>query len=325
MKISRLMEASMILAVAIATGCSSNDAANDGGTSDGSVADNGSGGGADSSSGGSGSSSGGSSGSGSSSGAGTSDGGGRADSGTSDGSGADARANDAGAMCGPFANGAGSPGDGGGQPPSTMMTFFVSSQKNMTGNLGGVMGADMRCQTLAAAVGLGSKTWHAYLSLEHDASNGNGPTNARDRIGAGPWFNAQGVMLAANVTALHMRTGDPAVFLDEHANMINGQWTGSPPPIEHDILTGSNADGTLAPGKTCLDWTSTLAAADAGVPDGGELLVARVGHTDGFGPMCSTATTPNNLTSWNSAHDNAGCSDTAPRGGAGRIYCFAIN
>jgi hypothetical protein len=314
MNLRRLVDASMILAVAVATGCSSNGTAEDGGSSDSSGADSGtSGDGGTIGDGGGGD---------------ARDGSGGADSASSDGGGADVGQGDGGegggATCGPFANGGG-PGDGGGQTPSPTMTFFVTSQKNMTGNLGGVAGADMRCQTLAAAVGLGGKTWHAYLSLEHDANNGNGPTNARDRIGAGPWFNANGVMLAANVTSLHMRTGDPAVFLDEHANMINGQWTGSPAPLEHDILTGSNADGTLAAGKTCLDWTSSLAAPDAGVPDGGELLVARVGHTDGFGPMCSTATSPNNLPSWNSAHDNAGCNDTAPRGGAGRIYCFAIN
>ncbi len=223
-------------------------------------------------------------------------------------------------VCGPFADG------GAGLPdasalPSATTSFFVSSQTNATGNLGGLVAADVRCQTLATAVGLGSKTWHAYLSVEHDASNGNNPTNARDRIGAGPWYNSRGVLVAANVSSLHARTGDPAVFLDEHGNMINGQWTGSPTPLQHDILTGTNADGTLAAGKTCLDWTSSQPAA-TGAADGGELSVARVGHTDGLGPLCSTATSPNNVTSWSSAHDNAGCNDTAPRGGAGRILLF---
>jgi hypothetical protein len=226
-------------------------------------------------------------------------------------------------MCGPFADGGSGLGEAGATSPMT--SFFVTSDKSMTGNLGGLSGADMRCQTLAAAVGLGGKTWHAYLSVEHDPASANGPANARDRIGAGPWYNARGVLLAANLTELHGRTGDPAVFLDEHGGMIRGQWTGSMVPIEHDILTGSNPDGTLAPGKTCLDWTSASPAADAGVPDGGELLVARVGHTDGFGPACSTSMSPVNYTSWSSVHDNAGCNDTAPRGGAGRIYCFAIN
>ena len=225
------------------------------------------------------------------------------------------------ALCGPYADGgADAARFGSDAAPSPTMTFFVSSQKNMTGNLGGLVGADARCQSLATAVGSVGKVWHAYLSTS--------TVNARDRIGTGPWYNALGVMVAANLTALHARKGDPLVFVDEHGNMIDGQWTGTPIPNEHDILTGSNADGTLAVGKTCLDWTSDVGPGDAGTaPDGGDLHVARVGHTDGFGPMC--AMTPNpaqmqDVTSWNSAHDNAGCNDTAPRGGAGRIYCFAV-
>ena len=232
--------------------------------------------------------------------------------------------------CGPFANGGGPGGAGGGggaggATASPMMSFFVTSQTNTTGNLGGLAAADQRCQTLAAAVGLGAKTWRAYLSVEHDPANNNMPTHAKDRIGTGPWFNARGVMVAGSVAALHARKGDAAIFLDEHGNMINGQWTGSPTPNQHDILTGSNADGTVAVGKTCADWTSSAAVPDGGVPDGGTPPVARVGHSDGIGPNCGMATTPNDLTSWNSTHDNAGCNDTAPRGGAGKFYCFAVN
>jgi hypothetical protein len=159
-------------------------------------------------------------------------------------------------------------------------------------------------------VGQGSgRLWRAYLSVERDASNGSRPTNARDRIGLGPWFNASGVAVANNLTELHSRSGDAAVFIDERGQRINGQWTGSPTPNEHDILTGSNADGTLAAGLTCADWTSG-SAGDIG----------QVGHSDGMGPNQSTAGT---LASWNAAHTNQNCSNTAPRGGAGRIYCFA--
>jgi hypothetical protein len=111
------------------------------------------------------------------------------------------------------------------------------------------------------------------------------------------------------VAELHARTGDPAVFLDEHGQRINGQWTGSPAPVEHDMLTGSNSDGTVAAGLTCADWTS--ASAD---------VAAQVGHSDGMGPNQSTAGA---LSSWNSAHANQNCANTAPRGGAGRFYCFA--
>ncbi|HMF96053.1 MAG TPA: hypothetical protein VKE96_17240 [Vicinamibacterales bacterium] len=192
---------------------------------------------------------------------------------------------------------------------SSSMSFFVTSATSVTGNLGGLRGADALCQRLGASVGFGSKTWRAYLSVEHDPDNGNGPTDARSRIGNGPWVNAAGITVAANLTDLHARKGDPAVFVDERGQRINGQWTGSPPPVQHDILTGSTADGRLLVGLTCSDWTSTSTS-----------VAAQVGHSDGFGPNQDTSGT---LSSWNSAHANASCADTAPRGGAGRVYCFA--
>jgi uncharacterized protein DUF1554 len=195
-----------------------------------------------------------------------------------------------------------------GQTPPPM-SFFVTSATSVTGNLGGLRGADALCQRLAATVGAGSKTWRAYLSVEHDADNANGPTNARSRIGNGPWVNAAGVTVAANVAELHTRKGDAAVFVDEHGQRIPGQWSGSPSPVQHDILTGSNADGVLLAGLTCNDWTSSATT-----------VAAQVGHSDGLGPNGDTSGT---LSSWNSAHANQNCADTAPRGGAGRIYCFA--
>ncbi len=226
-------------------------------------------------------------------------------------------------VCGPFANG-GSPIDAGAAPSPTM-SFFVSSSTSVNGNLGGLAGADQRCQALAAAVGLASPLWRAYLSVEHEPA-GTGPAvNARDRIGTGPWYNAQGAILAADLDGLHARKGDPSLFLDEHGNMINGNWTGSGTPVEHDILTGSNPDGTVAVGKTCADWTSADGPTDGAAPDGGGGLVARVGHSDGIGPRCNLSTSPIDYTSWNSSHDNAGCNNTLPRGGAGRIYCFKAN
>ena len=189
--------------------------------------------------------------------------------------------------------------------------FFVTSAKSATGNLGGLRGADNICQTLATAAGAGSKRWRAYLSVERDADNGNRPTDARSRIGNGPWYNASLTLVANNVTELHARRGDAALFVDERGQRINGQWTGSPSPVEHDIMTGSNADGTLMTGFTCGDWTS-----DATTTFG------QVGHSDGLGPNQDTSGT---LSSWNSAHANQNCANTAPRGGAGRIYCFATN
>ena len=189
------------------------------------------------------------------------------------------------------------------------VSFFVTSTTSVTGNLGGLAGADMTCQRLAAAAGQFGRTWRAYLSAERDPANGNQPAHARDRIGTGPWYNAALVLVANNVAELHARPGDAALFLDERGRRINGQWTGSPGPNEHDILTGSNQDGTLAVGLTCGDWTSASASA-----------IGQVGHSDGMGPNQNTAGA---LSSWNAAHTNQNCADTAPRGGAGRFYCFA--
>jgi hypothetical protein len=194
-------------------------------------------------------------------------------------------------------------------PSGPTVSFFVSSATSVTGNLGGLSGADATCQRLANAVGQGARTWRAYLSVERDATNNNQPTHARDRIGTGPWYNVNLALIANNLNELHARTGDAALFLDERGQRINGQWTGSPAPNEHDIMTGSNADGTLAAGLTCGDWTSDSTT-----------LSGQVGHSDGMGPNQSTAGA---LSSWNAAHTNQNCSNTAPRGGAGRIYCFA--
>ncbi|MEQ1930964.1 MAG: hypothetical protein ABL957_10615 [Parvularculaceae bacterium] len=194
-------------------------------------------------------------------------------------------------------------------PSGPQVGFFVTSTTSVTGNLGGLAGADATCQRLAAAAGHGGRTWRAYLSVERDAASGNQPAHARDRIGSGPWYNANRTLVAGSVAELHARPGDATIFVDERGARINGQWNGSPAPVEHDILTGSNADGTLAAGLTCADWTSDSAT-----------LAAQVGHSDGLGPGQSTAGT---LASWNAAHTNQNCSNTAPRGGAGRFYCFA--
>jgi len=194
-------------------------------------------------------------------------------------------------------------------PSPTSMSFFVSSARSATGNLGGLRGADATCQSLAAAVSQGAKTWRAYLSVERDPDNGNQATSARSRIGSGPWFNASGAMVAANVDDLHARRGDAALFLDERGQRVNGQWPGSPSPNEHDILTGSTAQGSVMAGMTCADWTSASTS-----------VQGQVGHSDGLGPGGDPS---GNFGSWNSSHQNQDCSNTAPRGGAGRIYCFA--
>lgn len=196
--------------------------------------------------------------------------------------------------------------------PGADLSFFVTST-TQDGNLGGLAGADAICDQLATAVGAGDKTWRAYLSAE----NGGTAINARDRIGAGPWMNANGMMIAANLTALHAPTlvGDANLFVTETGAKVNGQWN-SAPVNEHDIITGSDSNGMLimTSTTTCADWTSNTLTPGP-----------QVGHTDGMGPGMNT--TMPNFTSWNGGHAAAGCSaaDLAARGGSGRFYCFAAN
>jgi hypothetical protein len=201
--------------------------------------------------------------------------------------------------------GSGGGGGAGGAGSKSKTTFFVTSDTSMTGKLGGLAGADKRCQDLAAKAGFGDRTFHAYLSTA--------TVNAKDRIGAGPWVNALGTIVAADLTALHAAKGNIDIFgVDENKMKINGQWNSSA-DNQHDILTGSMPDGTVQAGKTCMDWTSDSDQANA-----------QIGHCDGMGPGMATTGT---YTSWNSSHENGpgGCADTKPKGGAGRLYCFAID
>jgi hypothetical protein len=192
---------------------------------------------------------------------------------------------------------AGSGGSGGG---GSAMNFFVTSDTSPDGNFGGLAGADARCQMLAEAAGEGAKTWRAYLSTEQP------PTNARDRIGEGPYYNAAGVVVAADKAALHdMLAGNADLFLTETGDKVNGQWDQSPDPNQHDIMTGTTADGLVDAGATCADWTSDTGS-------------VRVGHSDGLGPGGSDEP---QYVSWNSSHDGQ-CGDPEATGGAGKIYCF---
>ena len=184
------------------------------------------------------------------------------------------------------------------QPPTGPMSFFITSQGSGNGgNLGGLAGADAICQNLAEGVDQGHLTWRAYLSTQ-----GNNAVNARDRIGPGPWFNANGYQVGADLTTLHnlMHRISAETGLDERGRVIPGSFA---VPNRHDVLTGSTADGRAYPAgddMTCNNWTSN----DAGK--------ARVGHHD--------------FAAWVSSHDSRGCSPTALRasGGDGLLYCFAV-
>jgi hypothetical protein len=195
------------------------------------------------------------------------------------------------------------------QPPQGPMSFFVTSAGPGNGaNLGGLAGADAHCQSLAAAAGRGSVTWHAYLSQA--AAPGLPQVHARDRIGPGPWFNARGVPIAWNVEDLHEDRNNirKPTALNEKGEEVNG--VGNQPNM-HDILTGSDSSGRLVPGNaavtTCSNWTSNAA-------DGRAI----VGHHDRLGGPSA---------SWNSTHSSNGCGqeNLVATGGAGLLYCFAIN
>lgn len=198
------------------------------------------------------------------------------------------------------------------QPPQPM-SFFISSAGMDGGNLGGLEGADKHCQSLAMAAGAGDRTWRAYLSTQ--AADGKPAVNARDRIGKGPWFNAKGQRVAQDVADLHGDTLEQArrgnnltkqTAITEKGQVVNG--AGDQPNI-HDILTGSQLDGTAFPAgadRTCRNWTSNTGDS------------AQVGHHDRTG---------GGNTSWNSVHPSKGCSAENLRstGGGGLVYCFVAN
>jgi hypothetical protein len=200
-----------------------------------------------------------------------------------------------------------------GPQPHPMNFFVTSAGVGDGGNLGGLAGADAQCQRLAAGVGGGNKTWHAYLSTQ--ARAGQPAVNARDRIGSGPWYNSKRVPIAKNLSDLNGDTVEEArlgsnlfkqTALTEKGAVVNGF---GDMPNTHDMLTGSQPDGrayTDNADHTCNNWTSDGAGS------------AQVGHSDRTG---------GGTTSWNSAHATRGCSQPAlvGTGGAGLFYCFAIN
>ncbi|MDA0929545.1 MAG: hypothetical protein O2861_15830 [Proteobacteria bacterium] len=189
------------------------------------------------------------------------------------------------------------------------MSFFITSVGSGDGaNLGGLAGADAHCQQLAEAAGSRGKTWHAYLSAH---ASGNTPAvDARDRIGFGPWYNANGVEVASTINNLHSPGNNlnKQTALTENGATVNGR---GDDPNQHDILTGSTLDGREVEdgsNHTCSNWTSNGSG------------TANVGHFDRTGGG-------QNPTSWNAAHGSRGCSqsDLVATGGNGYFYCFAID
>jgi len=200
------------------------------------------------------------------------------------------------------------------QAQSGSASFFLTSAGPGKGaDLGGIEGADKHCQSLAQATGAGAKTWHAYLSTQ--AADGKPAVNAKDRIGKGPWQNAKGVLVAKDVAELHGANNlTKQTALSEKGDVINGR---GDTPNRHDVLTGSQPDGTAFGGpddRTCKNWTSSTQGA------------AMLGHSDRIGLRDDDASK-----SWNSSHPSrgpdGGCSqaDLKTTGGDGLLYCFAVN
>ena len=198
--------------------------------------------------------------------------------------------------------------------PSTFSFFLTSQGLGQGGDLGGLAGADAHCQRLATAVGFGRKTWHAYLSTQ--AVDGLPAINARDRIGAGPWVNARGAVVARDVAHLHGDTLELAQLGNNlsRATVFTETNETRPgfgdKPNQHDVLTGSLPDGRAyadAADHTCRNYTTSAPEASA-----------QLGHFDRAG---------GGNTSWNSAHKSRGCSqdNLVSTGGAGLLYCFATN
>jgi hypothetical protein len=191
----------------------------------------------------------------------------------------------------------------------SVMTFFVTSRgPGNGGNLGGLSGADAHCQALAQAEGAGDHTWRAYLSTS--ATAGQPAINARDRIGKGPWYNAEGLLIATSLDELHGDKSriDKETAVTERLDPVNG--VGDDPNV-HDILTGSRPDGTAYSADedlACRNWTSSSEGR------------AQVGHHDRRGLA-------EGVNSWNSVHASRACgqSDLQATGGAGLFYCFGID
>jgi hypothetical protein len=193
------------------------------------------------------------------------------------------------------------------------MTFFVTSEgPGKGGDLGGLAGADAHCQKLAAAVGAGNKTWHAYLSSSTNAANPGATVNARDRIGRGPWQNVRGVVIATSVEDLHSAGNkiSKESGLTEKGTVVNGV---GDTPNQHDMLTGSDMNGRAMPDNvnlTCNNWTSSNFGS------------AIVGHVDRRGNADTIF-----QHHWGSSHMSRGCTpaDLVATGGNGYFYCFATN
>jgi hypothetical protein len=220
---------------------------------------------------------------------------------------------------------------------STRMSFFVTSRRVEVGgvavtggDLGGLAGADAFCLLLAReADSTDNRTWRAFLSAS--------TVDARDRIGTGPWYNANNQLVATDAATLISNPPPETMILDEQGRAWNGG-----PSTRHDILTGSNHDGrkfgsfadmtsghpnpngslfSFPDGSfsypspafdfSCNDWTTNAGGFNSS-------NYAIVGHADWSNPAIGDE--------WMTSHVTA-CDETEMVANVGdiRVYCFATN
>jgi hypothetical protein len=147
--------------------------------------------------------------------------------------------------------GGGGQGGAGGGGTTAPKRVFVSS-KLYNAALGGLAGADAKCQTLADAAGLGG-TYAAWLSDKTQS-----PATRFSR--GGPWVLVDGTTEVAKDWAT-LTSGTLAHAIDRTEK-------GGPPPVtafctnaqDSGVFTGTQADGTADTthiDKACAEWTTT--------------------------------------------------------------------
>jgi hypothetical protein len=227
------------------------------------------------------------------------------------GAGAGAGTGGAAGSAGTGVSGSGGSAGGPAVTPKAGMNFFVTSKGWAAGGkFDSLDAADGFCDELATAVSaeLGGKTWRAYLSTS--------TVNAKDRIGTGPWRNQAGDIIANNVAGLHEQ---------EEGEALDATWppsdlgvalteTGAEVPNDvHDILTGTNADGTVNLTATCNDWTSDS-----------EDDEAQVGHSNRAGGMRPPYFNATHTVGCAPSSTNRVSGTVTAGGGRGSLYCFAL-
>jgi hypothetical protein len=203
------------------------------------------------------------------------------------------------------------------------------------GDFQGLAGADTICQLIADATGNGNKTWRAFLSATDDGQGNR--VHAIDRVGTGPWYDANGRQVASGINGLlgERPDGDPQStddLPDECGVPLSALGDA------HDIVTASNRSGQLLdtdPETTCNDWTTSDINIGVTTINGRARGLVQCGHSF---PRASGGPGGGSMGgNWVSDHGLRGCGKGANliqngpgtencigcSGGYGALYCFA--